>query len=72
MNGSRQGGVSELSTQEVFSAFLSRSFSLMAARSQLRRERRKQFMPRNEAHKGHSGPIDEDRVLFDLVDGHWD
>lgn len=46
--------------QEMLSAHRSRSLALVSARAALRRQRRQR-----------AAPIDEGRIEFDLVDGHW-
>jgi hypothetical protein len=61
-----------LSLQLAASAFLSLRLGLVIAKSTRRRERRQQTARDQKVHKLHPRAVDEQRIAFDLVDGHFE
>lgn len=66
------GALSAAALQHSLSTFLSSSLAFVAAKSTLRRERRDQAVRDKERIKGHPRIVDEKRIAFDLIDGHFD
>ena len=64
--------LSSAALQLSLSALLSRRFAFMSAKAALRRERREQSQGHKKRIKVHPRLIDEKRIAFDSVDGHWD
>ncbi len=60
------------SAQSVLSARFSRGFGLMSTVTADRRKLLAKAARYKKAHEPHTGGVDDERVSFDLVDGHWD
>ena len=58
--------------QHSLSTFLSGRLALVVSRASARRRRKDKMALKKKPHKVHANLIDERRVAFDLIDGHFE